>query len=291
MRKELLYAIIAGISIGLIFAFGTWKISRAIKKDTPNVTVKKSTPSTKNSHSVSIDKLNNFDVVTESIVLSGLTTPDSNVIIMTAEADFGGKSNSAGEFGIEVNLPKGLSEIRVISIDNQNNISEVKILLVSETDNTDMTTAYVGTITDISSGNIQIKSGVGGILQMTVDENTVFINSLKKNAEVKEADLAIGDYIIAMGQPNSRKVLDAKKVIITSPLAENKTELIAGRIETLTKTKITLLKIDNETEEIALPKKWVGPDIKELEVGQSIFIAGTRDDKSYTLRTIITPVE
>lgn len=290
MRKELLYAIIAGISIGLIVAFGTWKISKVLKKDTPIVT-RRETPTPKNIQSVSIDKYNNFDVVPQTITLSGLTGKNSNVIIITADSDYYAKSDNDGSFEKEIKLPSGLSEIKVLSFDVNNNNSEAKIKLVSDADAVEKSTSYIGTITDISSGNIQIKGSSGSILQVTAGEDTKFINSLKKNAEVKETDLAIGDYIVAMGTLNSKKVLNSTKVVVGSPLVDTKIEIIAGKIDSISKTKLSILKNNNEIEELTLPKKWNGPDIKELEEGMNIYIVGNNDGKSYTLRTIITPVE
>lgn len=290
MRKELLYAIIAGISIGLIVAFGTWKISKVLKKDTPIVT-RRETPTPKNIQSVSIDKYNNFDVVPQTITLSGLTGKNSNVIIITADSDYYAKSDNDGSFEKEIKLPSGLSEIKVLSFDVNNNNSEAKIKLVSDADAVEKSTSYIGTITDISSGNIQIKGSSGSILQVTAGEDTKFINSLKKNAEVKETDLAIGDYIVAMGTLNSKKVLNSTKVVVGSPLVDTKIEIIAGKIDSISKTKLSILKNNNEIEELTLPKKWNGPDIKELEEGMNIYIVGNNDGKNYTLRTIITPVE
>ena len=43
--------------------------------------------------------------------------------------------------------------------------------------------------------------------------------------------------------------------------------------------------------DIKLPTKWNGPNVKDLEVGQEIYVVGIRDEKSYTLRTIFKPVQ
>jgi len=131
-------------------------------------------------------------------------------------------------------LPAALSETKVIGFNNQGQSSETKVKLVYSTEfaksveeNTDLTkkpTAYVGTITDISSGTIQIKDENGDIKQISLLKDTKFINTLKKNIEVKSTDLAIGDYIIAMGFVNGNKVLKTQRLLITSPIEENKFE-------------------------------------------------------------------
>lgn len=272
MRKEVVLAILAGISIGLIAAFGTWRVTKMVKV-TPPPAVKKETPAPKNVDSITIDGLKNYDVVTENPTIKGLYSPNTDIIISTAEKDYYTKSNAEGEFEIQIELPSGISEVK---INNQ------KIILVYSTEVETGRTAYVGTITDIASGNLQIKGSNGNILQVSISSTTKLINTLKKNIEVKETDLAIGDYIVAMGIAGANKVMATDRILIASPLVENKVETKKITIEKITKTAIN---------DIVLPKKWTGPNLKELEVGQEIYVIGNTIDKTYTLRSIFIPVE
>ena len=73
MRKEVIFAVIAGISIGLIVAVGTWKVARVVKKNTPMAQIKE-TPAPKKNLGLTIDTLKNYDVVTDNPVIKGLTT-------------------------------------------------------------------------------------------------------------------------------------------------------------------------------------------------------------------------
>lgn len=263
MRKELVFAIIAGISIGLVVAFGTWKVSKIIKKNAP-IVINKETPSPKNNVSISIDILKDFDVVNKNPVIKGLTSANTDIIISTDEKDYYTKSNPDGEFEQEIELPSGMSEVK---------INDIKLTLVYSTEIADGATSYVGTITDISSGAIQIKSDKGGILQIATTSDTSYAN---------KTDLAIGDYIVAMGFPAVNKVLDAKRILTTSPIVENKIEVTKITIEKLSKTKIN---------DITLPKKWFGPNVKDLEIGQEIYVVGTKENGVFSLRSILTPVE
>ena len=273
MRKEVIYAILAGISIGLIAAFGTWRVSKLVKV-TPSPVINKDIPTPENIINLTIENLNNFDVFNTNPLIKGFASPNTDIIISTFESDYYTKTNSEGVFELEIELPTGLSEVL---------INDKKFIVVFSTEVKNNSTSFVGTVTDISSGAIQIKSDKGGILQISVDENTTYINNLKKNVTVKQTDLAIGDYIVAIGKTNGgNKVLKTERILITSPLPENKIEVEKIEIEKLSKTKIN---------DIVLPKKWAGPNIKELEVGQEIYVVGIRDEKSYTLRTIFKPVE
>lgn len=293
MRKEVIYAIIAGVSIGLVAAFGVWRISKLVSHKRTTINIRKDTPTPKNNLGIALDELKDYDVVSESTyVVKGFTDVNSDIIISTLDNDYHIKSDTQGEFEEQIDVPKGISQVKLTSLNSLENTSETKIYLTNDSDLEKGSTSYVGTITDISSKTIQLKGAQSGILQISTDDETKFVNSLKKNALVKESDLAIGDYIIAMGTINGNKVLKTKKILITSPLSENKIEVIKGVVESISKTKLILNKSNGEIEEFTLPKKWTGPNYSDLDKGQVIFLTGIRDDKkSYTLRTIFTTVE
>lgn len=305
MRKEVIFAIVAGVAIGLIFAFGAWKTTQVIKSKTtarPNQT---KTIEPKKNISLTLDNLIDFEVFTKSpITLTGFSLPLTDIIVSTTDADFYTKTDQDGAFSIEIELPAGLSEIIIndkkflivyssefekylnTEEEQQTSTDEAKTLreqIVDKlSDKNKKGTFYLGTITDISSGTIQIKGKNGEILQSSVSDDTTYINTLKKNAEVKITDLAIGDYIVEMGFKGNNKVLEAKRILVTSPLTESKIESRKFVIESITKTKIN---------DITLPKTWVGPNIKELEAGKEIITVGTKEGETYTLRTIFTVVE
>ena len=317
MRKEVLFAIISGITIGLIIAFGAWKIAKIVNKR-PNQQSVQKTPPPKINNSLSVSNLSDFDVITEDkYVITGITSPKTPVVVSTLEEDFYSISDQDGTFNVEVSFPSGLSEIKIndkkylvvyssefkkyLEVKENHEESEDEKLASSESkidksldeirenvqkeisNKSLKQTSNVGTITDISSKNIQIKSLSGDIKQISVNEETNIINTLKKNSEVKLNDLAIGDYIIAMGFMNSNKVLDTKRILISSPFESNNFEQEEIEILTISKTKLN---------DITLPKKWKGPDVAKLEIGQKVIVVGNRDEKkNYSLRSIFTPVE
>ncbi len=313
MRKEVIFAIVAGVAIGLIFAFGAWKTTQVIKsKSTNRPNQVKTTAEPKKNLTLTLDNLVDFEVFTKSpITLTGFSLPLADIIVSTTDADFYTKTDQDGAFLIEVELPAGLSEIIInnkkflivyssefekylnVEEEQQTSTDEAKTLreqIVDKlSDKNKKGTFYLGTITDISSGTIQIKGKNGEILQSSVTDDTTYINTLKKNAEVKITDLAIGDYIVEMGFKGNNKVLEAKRILVTSPLIESKLETRKFVIESLTKTKIN--PSGDEAGDITLPKTWVGPNIKELEVGQEIITVGLKEGETYTLRTIFTVVE
>lgn len=305
MRKEVFFAIIAGVTIGLVVAFGAWKATLVVKNISTSKPSLQKSPPPKTNTNLSLDNISDYDVITESpFKLNGVSTPLTDIVISTSEDDYYTKTDQEGAFSVDIELPAGLSELIVdskkftivyssefkkylTSIDNEelNSSDEAKTIRdqIAEklASKNGKGTSYIGTITDISSGTIQTKGKNGEILQISLSDDTTYINTLKKNAEVKITDLAIGDYIVAMGFPASNRVLDTKRILVTSPLVELKIEVNKVKIDKITKTNIN---------DIVLPKKWVGPGVKELEVGQSIIVVGTKEDDKFDLRTIFIPI-
>ncbi|WKZ25692.1 MAG: hypothetical protein QY322_00030 [bacterium] len=286
MRKEVFFAILAGVSIGLLIAFGAWRVAQSFKRD-PIVKDSKKLPPPINA-GLTLNNLLTYDVITElPLLVSGISMPDSEIVLSTTEKDYYTRANNFGEFEVEIELPSGLSEI---------NINEQKLRLVYSTeikledDSSQKAIAYTGTVTDLSANAVQVKSDNGEIKQLSYSEDTVFVNTNKKNALVKSEDLAIGDYIIALGLENG-KVLASKRVLISSPISENEYQIISGNIQSIVKNKITLTRPNGETFEITMPKTWNGPELKDLSEGQRIITVGITKDETYSLRTLFTPVE
>lgn len=279
MRKEVFLAILAGITIGLVFAFGVWKVSRKVKSKPISVATQV-TPTPKNVNSFVVSNLSNFDVITQNpFKLSGFAEPGIDIVVSTLNEDYFTKSLEDGSFETEVDLPAGLSQIKV-TLPAQN--TNLMFTVVYSTEASENATSYVGSITDISAGTIQLKGANGEILQASTNGETTYTNLLKKITEVKESDLAIGDYVAVLGTVNGNKVLHAERVLITSPITEVKTEVKEITIETLSKTKIN---------DITLPKTWKGPNVSNLEEGQKIIVVGIVNGETYTLRSIFATLE
>lgn len=274
MRKEVILAILAGISIGLFFAFGVYKFTKKVKSR-PISLVRQETPRPQNITALSINNLYNFDVITKNpFIISGTAEPNLNIIASTVDEDYYTKAKEDGSFEVEIDVPAGLGEIK---------INDEKLTVVYSTEVEEKSTSYVGSITDISAGTIQLKGGNGEILQASTNTETTYTNLLKKITEIKESDLAIGDYVAVLGAVNGNKVLKAQRVLITSPIPENKIEVQEITIETLSKTKIIS---SGDVNDITLPKTWKGPNVSALEEGQSIIVVGIRNGEKFDLRSI-----
>lgn len=263
----------AGIFIGLMVAFGAWKTAKVLKPK-PTAVAKKETPQPRKVTEFMINSHKNYDVVSDDPIIKGQAEAGNKIVIMTEDSDYITSSDANGVYEIKIAIPAGISRVTLKNLSTQ---EEKELILIYSTEVEPNSTAYVGTVTDISSGAIQVKVSSGGIAQVSSSIETKIINTLKKNAEIKESDIAIGDYIISMGKSLQNKVLLANRILVTSPISSSKFKIEKIKIEKLTKTSIN---------DITLPKKWNGPDIKELEVGQEIYIVGTTTDNKFDLRSI-----
>lgn len=295
MRKEVLWAIIAGIILGLIVAFGVYRVNSSIKNKNRETIQQTPTPkpSTPGEFKVVLDKPENNDVITDDFVaVSGLTKALSLIVITTEESDYITQSKEDGSFNQEINLIPGINQIKVTAFypkENNGNVepSATKVLVVysssfktkteeiktvaenaSQTasvkekveqelaDTLDKPKAYIGTVTDITDSTIEIKTTASEIKQISVGTNiTSVVNSTGTTTKnVKVADIAIGDFIVAMGYINSNSVLISQRILITNAVTEPNITITQAKVSEITKKTISLNKIPSNTEDIIQPE-------------------------------------
>ncbi|MBF8261539.1 MAG: hypothetical protein HW376_1068, partial [candidate division NC10 bacterium] len=102
--------------------------------------------------------------------------------------------------------------------------------------------AYLGVVTDITDSTIQIKTLESEIKQVSVaaEEITVVNSKGAANKAVKLTDIAIGDFIVAMGYINSNSVLVAQRILITDPVTEPKISAALGNVTDVTKKTLSV---------------------------------------------------
>jgi len=281
MRKEVWYAILAGSILGLIIAFGVARINSAFKgsfnhspKSSPTPTAPKNNPS-----GITLVKPDNDDVLTKNPVdLSGMTSPASWIIISAENRDYIFKTNPDGSFDFQIDLAGGVNQFSLTSFDERGGSSSKNLRLVYSTEfpiplpppetatsgseikekvekkiqeTLNSPRAYIGTVTDVSEGTLQIKTDSGEIKQISADRKLVsVIKVVKEPAKVNFSDIAIGDYIVAMGVTNGNHVLQGKRILIIPPLVIPPYQVLFGKIKNITKNEIILANIKTN-EEIA----------------------------------------
>src|SRR3989344_2310985 len=147
--------------------------------------------------------------------------------------------------------------------------------------------AYIGSITDKTKDTLQIKNSGGEIQLVSVDvDATNFVQINKTTKKIKFDDIAIGDFIIAMGYRNGNEVLEAKRILSTLPIEPPKRKIVMGNIINIEKKEIATRELGGQETTFTFPKKWKGPDIKELSIGNKIIIVSTEIEGKDTIRTI-----
>jgi hypothetical protein len=162
--------------------------------------------------------------------------------------------------------------------------------------------AFIGTITDIAESTIQIsrfalnESGQeknGEILQITFNKDTVFIDNREKPKNIKSQDLAIGDFIIAMGINKNNNILESSRILSIKPITPTKRESFKLVIKDIKKQEITAeskngeaytIKVNKDTKIINQENKDV--DLADIKKEDEIILSGEISEKIITARTI-----
>jgi hypothetical protein len=153
--------------------------------------------------------------------------------------------------------------------------------------------AYIGTVTDIAEQTIQINKFIfsktsddaGEIQQISVDEeNTNFVKVTKSTTSVKFSDLAIGDFIIAMGFKNGNSVLAGERILITTPIEPTTRKTVFGEPSDIAKKSLTLTASTGKEWVVEFEATWVGPELSEIEGGDRIIVVGTTEGNTLEAR-------
>ncbi|SRR3989344_340509 len=147
--------------------------------------------------------------------------------------------------------------------------------------------AYVGAVTDKTEDTIQIKNDFGEILLVSIDTSSVaFVKTINKIQNSKYDDLAIGDFIIAMGFKNGNGVLEGKRILIIPPNDPVARKVVMGRVVGNEKKIITMESPGIGQTSVSFPKKWKGPELTEIEVGENLIVVGSEVEDKFQARTI-----
>ena len=136
MRKEVLFAIIAGIVFGLVVALGIWRANSAFTDNTVATSTQDTqvTPAPNIGFSLSLSEPEEGDVITSpTISVTGITSPDTWVAISGENADHTLLSDSSGEFNQEVDLVGGTNQILVTVFSENGSSAEKDVTVVFST--------------------------------------------------------------------------------------------------------------------------------------------------------------
>ncbi|MBI3397121.1 hypothetical protein HY045_01445 [Candidatus Woesebacteria bacterium] len=134
MRKEIIFAILAGGSLGAIIAFGIWRANSAIQ-NTPQIEDTFAPQETRSPSSsfgpnatpsggfgITLAKPDSDDVETQSpVTFTGITQPSTWVVISTDKSDYTFLSAADGSFSQDVKLSPGINQIVLTAFNEKGN--------------------------------------------------------------------------------------------------------------------------------------------------------------------------
>lgn len=332
MRKEILFAIFAGVFFGLVVAFGIWKANTSLKpgqaatdenasENTENTTQENTSLS-----GITIAKPLENQVIESNVVdLSGIATSSSYVVIQTENEDYVTIPEANGEFSQKIDLSPGINYIKATSFNKTSEKASVGMLLVysSEFDKEDTDDkspdedeatnsaetirqkvqkkvdnviknpiAFIGTITDISENTIQIGRYIPGdkeageIQLVSIKDETTYVDITNDSEIVEISDIAIGDFIAALGFKNGNEVLEAQRVLVQKKPGEIHLEPFIATVTNVNDKTVTVESANN-TYSLSFIKIWKGPEISELSESMEIIVVGTvKENKIVDIRTL-----
>lgn len=295
-----MWAAVIGITFGIVIAFGVWRISS--NKPQPGTT--ESTPTASPSVGglkTTLDKPEDGDVVDSNLTtVSGITKPLAWVTVSGEKGDYTVQAGGDGIFSQEIDLASGVNQIKVTSFDLNGNHDTQRLTIVyssvfetntvpSPTPGNDSTEsairqrveqkvaealnkpkAYMGVVTDIADSTIELKANNSQIEQVsTAQDNITVVNEKGTNNKVvKLTDIAIGDFIIAMGYVNSKSVLSAQRILIVDPISEPKVDAFYAKITDTGKTTLSVSNMPDGTNDSLSPDSKT--DIETLKEGKFV---------------------
>ncbi len=148
--------------------------------------------------------------------------------------------------------------------------------------------AYIGTVTDKTNETLQVKNRSGEIQLVSVDEENVsFVKAGKTTSNIKFNDVAIGDFVVAMGLENEA-VLEASRVLVTSTIEPPKRKIVSATVISVSKKELVLKDNEGNSLKLSFPKKWKGPDVKDISENSQVIVVILEEKGLEVLRTIQT---
>jgi len=135
MKKEVLVAILAGFALGLIITFGFYRASRSLKQKFPDATpapTQTETPSSSQTLTIK-EPTNEAVVATDSIVVTGTTSPNSLVAIVATADAAAAAADELGNFAADIELDAGINDLIIQAFSTSGEAAQEELTVVFST--------------------------------------------------------------------------------------------------------------------------------------------------------------
>lgn len=277
MRKEPLIAIIVGSLLGVAVAFGIWQVSRnqSETQDLENAEQNIQISSEANNVEFKINNPKDLAVVDSSELEVSGTAPIGSLVVIKADEYYFASSDNNGSFSIPVSLASGLNSLAIWSLAPGQMTQESYLTIVYTTRLTrdaSESSSLLGTVTDIASETIQIRTQSGSIEQVSINEQTSYASLVSNSGTIEFSDIAIGDFVTALGPIGEASVMAADRILVTSEPEAPAIAAAQGDIQDVTTRNLSI--IDTKTgEELSV-------DFSDASVSR--FVDGALEDDNLT---------
>lgn len=124
MKKEIIFAIFLGLSLGLIITYGVYRARTTLQKPvtTAPTATPTATPLASAQSSLSITSPDDEIIIDQNqIAVAGTTNPNSFVVIIYNNQEKITTSDDSGNFSIQLNLETGSNVIQIHALDEDGN--------------------------------------------------------------------------------------------------------------------------------------------------------------------------
>lgn len=165
------------------------------------------------------------------------------VLVINVGVIQAGESSSGGVLGEKQSSPSGsiLEKLNELKTEIASKAAQIKAEVGKKIENK----AWSGVITSKNIDLITIKSDKDD-RKISVDEYTLFTTGKIKDKGLLK-DLAVGDFVVAIGDVDDKNILQAKKVLRSKKIVIDK-RLIWGQITGFADTMIKLRSVDGNKE-------------------------------------------
>lgn len=125
MKKELIISILIGFGLGLIITFGVWTFKKSMEAQNKIISPVSQEPASspspvKISQTLSLVSPLDQSISKEAkILISGVTSPLSSIIILSEKGEKAIQADAKGNFETEINLISGENEIEIHSFSDK----------------------------------------------------------------------------------------------------------------------------------------------------------------------------
>lgn len=158
--------------------------------------------------------------------------------------------------------------------------------------------SHMGTVTDIAENTLQLKNLKGEIKQISSNEDVTVANIVSTSKSVNFSDIAIGDFVVAMGYVNANSVLDTSRILITTPVESPSRKSYLIKVDTYAKNsgsgntikdnkKITFTTNSNTKFQMMDGDEITQAKATSLKASSRAIVTGVEESNTFTVRRVL----